>query len=322
MKLRHSVVCAVMAFWWSASAQATDSKLCKQPLTNPTYLQSIGQDAAKAKKEICSAESQIEMNLAYVDFLNSISGWFDPYGGFEGGGSVVDAIKKNISIANTSVTVTLSLVDKLQVELDSFKPNDEIKCTKISGAPSCVELLEEFVQLHADIHNLQTEYERIAILKKLKILRAEWKPFLEHMKAQTWLELLVNRQAYRNESDTFSAPPSSQWIVLHPTVLIENVAAAADGENTQEALGIEVFGMNWWKQDKWYVPSGISALAVYSDRSNINDMGYGLALHFLSSYTIGYTNHGGEDGLTVSVDLIKIFQDKNKAFESYRSAFE
>jgi uncharacterized protein YlbG (UPF0298 family) len=322
MKHKYLGLFSIVAICWSLSVQSTESALCKQALTKPIYLHLVGNEAEKAKSQICAAEDQIDMNIAYIDFLNNIRGWFDQFGGFKDGMYVVDSLKRQITIANPSVTVDLNFSDNLQVGIDTFKPDNESKCIQVSHAINCVEVLEEFIQLHVEIQNLQAETERLKTLKLLKKLRADWKPFLENMKGQTGLELLINRQAYKNDSDTFSGPPSSQWIVLHPTVLIENVASAADGENTQEAIGIEIIGMNWWKQDKWYIPSGASVLAVYSDRTDIKDVGYGVALHFLSNYTLGYTNHSGEDGIFVSMDVIKLFQDKKKVFESYKSAFD
>ena len=64
-----------------------------------------------------------------------------------------------------------------------------------------------------------------------------------------------------------------------------------------EAIGLEIFGANWWKQDQWYVPSGGSVLAPYSDREDVADWGYGLTIHFKNSYTLGYTKHGSDDGV-------------------------
>ncbi|MFH4887075.1 hypothetical protein WL047_21725 [Vibrio alginolyticus] len=322
MKLSYLWLLMAVAFWWSMPAHSTESKLCAQALSKPNYLVEVGQAAEKAKTEICVAESQIDINLAYIDFLGDIRGWFDSYGGFEDSKYVIDALKKRITIANPSVTVDLNLSDELQVGTETFEPVDENKCIQVSSATRCVDVLNEFIKLYGEIQSLAAEPERRETLKKLKKLHADWEPFLEQMKGQTGLELLINRHAYRNDTDTFSGPPSSQWIVLHPIVLIENVSAAADGENTQEALGLEIIGMNWWKQDKWYVPSGASVLAVYSDRTDVDDVGYGVALHFLSNYTIGYTNHDGEDGVFLSVDFIKLFQDKKKVFESYKSAFD
>jgi hypothetical protein len=322
MSLKYFALFAVVSICWSVPAQSKESLLCEQALAKPSYLQGVGIEAEKAKKAICFTKSQIEKNFAYVDFVNNIKGWFDPYGGFEGGGYVVDAIKSHITIANPSVAVDLNLKDNIQVVSESFKPSDESKCVLVSSALNCAEVLEDFIQLYGGIQNLEAERRRRETLEYLKKLRVEWTPFLEHMKGQTWLELAINRRAYKNDSSHFKAPPSSQWIFLHPTLLVEYAAGAADGENAQEALGLEIIGMNWWKQDKWYVPSGASVLAVYSDRSDIKDLGYGVALHFLSDYTVGYTNHDGEDAYFLSVDLIKLFQDKNKAFDSYRSAFD
>ncbi|MDC0948924.1 hypothetical protein OAS86_06255 [Gammaproteobacteria bacterium] len=322
MKLKYLNLLAAVAVWWSIPAQSGVKMLCEQPLTEPSYLQNVGKEAEKAKMEICSAGTERELDLAYVGFLDQIKNWFNPYGGFENGGSVVDSIKKQITIHNRSLVVDMNLVDKIQVGSDSFQPHDKNKCVLVSHAPDCVEVLQEFVELYTEVHKLYAAPERISTLRHLEKLRVEWEPFLDQMKGQTGLELLINRAAYRNDSDTFSAPPSSQWIVLHPTLLVENVSAAAGGEKIKEALGLEIIGMNWWKQDKWYVPSGASALAVYSDRSGFQSLGYGAAIHFLSDYTVGYTNHDGEDGFFVSVDLIKLFQNKNNVYESYKSAFD
>ncbi|PMG27802.1 hypothetical protein BCU94_18785 [Shewanella sp. 10N.286.52.C2] len=322
MKLKYILLVAVILFLWPISAQSTESILCTQTLSKPKYLLEVGQAAIKAKKKICAAESQLDKNLAYFDFLEEIKGWFDRYGGFKDNLFVVDAIRKRITIDNPSVTVDLSIRNKLQVGTDAFEPANEQQCILISQASSCVDVLEDFKQLYVEIQNSQAEAGRLKTLKSLNELKADWEPFLEKMKGQTALELLINQQVYKNDSDTFSGPPASQWIVLHPMVLIENVSAAENGENTQEALGLEIIGMNWWKQEKWYMPSGGSVLAVYSDRADIDDVGYGLALHFQSNYTIGYTNHDGEDGVFISVDLIKLFQDKNKVFDSYKSAFD
>lgn len=323
MKQKYLVTLTSVVIWFflSVSAHSLESKLCKTELPKPSYLIEMGKKAEDAKKEICAAGSVDEMNLAYLRFLDDNLNWFDLYGGFEESKSVIDVIKSHITFANTSVAISLNLNDKIQVEQHSFTPANESTCIEQSGAQHCAQVLEDFVSLYTAIQNLQAEPERRKTLSNLQKLRADWTPFLDQMKGQTWLELMINRNAYKNSTDTFSRPPSSQWIFMHPTVLIENVSAAVDGENTQEALGLEIIGKNWWRQDKWYLPSGGSLLAVYSDRSDIKDTGYGIALHFQSNYTLGITRRGDENGFFVSVDVIKMFQNKKKAFEAYRSAF-
>lgn len=322
MNLKYLRLFIVIAICWSVPAQSNESTLCKQALTKAIYLQEVGAAAEEAKKIICSSESKVEKDQAYYEFLGNIKGWFDPYGGFDGDKSVIDTIQSKILKANIFVQVDFNINGEFTAGGETFKPDDESKCIKVSRSENCAEVIEEFRDLFTEIHRLQVAPEIFTTVTNLQKLRTNWDPFLEHMKGQTWLELLINGYAYKNNTDTFSGPPSSQWIILHPTLLIENVSTAVDGENTQEALGLEIIGMNWWKQDKWYIPSGASVLAVYSDRADIKDTGYGVALHFLSDYTVGYTNHDGEDGFFVSVDVIKLFQDKKNAFESYKSAFD
>jgi hypothetical protein len=84
----------------------------------------------------------------------------------------------------------------------------------------------------------------------------------------------------------FSTPPTVQWIVLHPNIVAENVAASAGGEKVKEALMIELAGANWWKQEQWYLPTGGSITGVYADRADVSESGYGVALHFRSVYSI------------------------------------
>jgi hypothetical protein len=100
--------------------------------------------------------------------------------------------------------------------------------------------------------------------------------------------------------------------------VIENVDAALEGDQTKEALLIEAVGVNWWSERPWYMPSGGSLVALYSDRSATADVGYGVAVHFRGVYTVGYAVHDGDDGVFISVDLLKFFQDKRKIISTYQ----
>ena len=306
----------------SATAYSSEVNLCAEEAIKPVYLKDVGRKAAEARQAICATNSQLDKNLVYANFIDSIRGWFDNYGGFEGGRLLVDSIKRQVTFNQPSIVVDFNLNDDLQVGVDTFKPADQNRCVRQSGAPDCETVLAEFIQLHNQVQKLQAGSLRLDTLKTLRELRAEWDLFIDQMKGQTWLELWVNRKAYANQSNSFARPPSRQWIILHPTVLVEYVDSAADGENFEQALGLELVGMNWWQQDKWYVPSGASLIAVYADRAESRDVGYGVALHFLNDYSIGYTNHDGDEGIFLSVDLIKLFQDKKQAFDSYKSMFD
>lgn len=85
MKFKYLGLSILLSILWGAPAQSKEASLCDQALTQPRYLLEVGEAAAVAKKKICSTDSKIEKDHAYFEFLVSIKGWFDPYGGFEGG---------------------------------------------------------------------------------------------------------------------------------------------------------------------------------------------------------------------------------------------
>jgi len=85
---------------------------------------------------------------------------------------------------------------------------------------------------------------------------------------------------------------------------------------------LEIIGVNWWRNTKWYKPSGVSAIALYTDRAGIDDVGYGVAIHFASKFTLGYADHGGSDGYFISVDLLELLKDKKTLLNEYRGSLE
>lgn len=321
MKVSLIVFSFFLILIWSDISWADEGDICDQDFYKAEFLIDVGAKARLAKEQICSSNSSVEINEIYINFLNDIRNWFSPYGGFKGDYKFVDVVMDHVSSLNPSVSISMNLNGGLDVEGFNFEQKDEEKCLLVSHADECRDVLSEFVQLHNNVQMLQARKDRLEIEHELNKLYMEWEPFLSGMKGQTWLELLVNGHYYRSELDRFSSPPDSQLILLHPVLLFESISGAKDGESNQEALGIEIIGMNWWRQNKWYIPSGASILAVYSDRAGVKDTGYGLAFHFLSDYTLGYTNHDGESGFFISMDVVKLFQNKKRAFNSYREAF-
>jgi hypothetical protein len=212
-----------------------------------------------------------------------------------------------------------------------FRVDDEMRCDAeaqaraarasppLTGA-SCDDALTEFREL---FNFAQATYAAIGARNFARASRGlivEWDRYVDEARAQTPLELFINTRAFRRTETAnagFRPPPNRQWIALHPGLVIENVSEAVDGEDTIQALMIELVGMNWWRQQRAYVPSGFSIVSVYSDRPGVSDVGYGIALHFRSVYTLGFTNHNGDDGVFVSFDLLKLLQDKQKVLEAY-----
>ena len=312
---RQSLVLLSFLF---ATSVALGQGNCPDDLDPAIHLPEVREAAQRAIAASCNGSSEAEMAAAYMTFLDDIAGWFDDFGGFQGDKYPVNNIKSIISqgIAD-SVAVGLSANDTLLVGEEEYVPAAKNTCDQKAGA-DCAVVTDEFISYYTSAQRAYSSIAVGAVIQNIAALRKRWDPFLETMRGQTTLELAINGWWFkRDETTTFSAPPSKQWIVLHPVLLVENVSAAVDGEKTKEALGVELFGVNWWEQDKWYIPSGASVIAMYSDRQDVDDWGYGAALHFKSVYTLGYTYRDGDSGIFVSLDLLKLFQDKNAAFRSY-----
>jgi hypothetical protein len=202
-----------------------------------------------------------------------------------------------------------------------LKKCDERAQSVKSGA-RCRDVLNEFARLFNEAQSFYSLYSAIKTKYQLKSVMKQWDNYLESSRSQTPLELLVNGYFYKkHEASYFKPPPNGQLIVLHPGLVIEDVNGAIDGENTKQSLMVEVIGYNWWQQDTWYLPSGFSYTRIYTDRAGVKDWGDGVSLHFRSQFTLGYSKHKDEEGIFISVDLLKLFEDKQKVFEEYKQHF-
>lgn len=207
-----------------------------------------------------------------------------------------------------------------------FGGEEEIVITSEATTPcsaqkwACWNEVSAFEKIYTYAHKLLSDATAVHTLETLEMLDNQWERFLEKSKSQTIWELWVNSEIFYEESGEhkFKAPPSWQLVLLHPNIIIENVSDALDGEQLKEGLMVEVLGADWWVQDKWYLPSGGAFIATYSDRAGVEDWGYGISVNFASKFTIGAADHGGDIGYFVTVDLLKLLQDKKSVYESYR----
>ena len=149
-------------------------------------------------------------------------------------------------------------------------------------------------------------------------LSNSWDRYMEKSRSQTWLDELLTMGFYSPDKDKLIGPPSTQYFFFHPSILIENVSDAIDGEQQQEAIGLELIGFNWWQAE---VPFGASIGWVYSDRASTKDTGTAIFLHFDNAYTLGYSEHDNDSGWFISVDLLKAFEDKKSKFEVWKKEF-
>lgn len=104
----------------------------------------------------------------------------------------------------------------------------------------------------------------------------------------------------------FLPPPTSQWILLHPNVGMEYVEGAPDGQQFKPLVYIEVFGYNRWRwggSGEMKNALGWSVLASYADRAAIQDLRYGLMMHYHNRFDLGITYNDKDTGVILSIDL-------------------
>lgn len=303
----------------TVKADAVAEETCKPTLDEAKYLPDVRQATFDFINVLqCQSPNDEDAASAYTKLLSALDGWFDRFGGFKGSISPLNRAQTILRLEGERVvTIGVSITDTLMVEDRSFAPADEVKCETVANA-ACGAVLDEFVGFFGEANRVYTLPEIEQTQDRHKGLREEWDPFLTQMRSQTPIELAVNGWWFRrNETDEFAPPPEMQWIVLHPIVLLEYGSGAEDGDEMNEAIGLELFGANWWKKREWYMPSGGSLLALYSDRSEVQDWGIGVAVHFNNVYTVGVADHGGDTSVFLSVDLLKAFHDKKNVFDSY-----
>ena len=92
---------------------------------------------------------------------------------------------------------------------------------------------------------------------------------------------------------------------------------ASDGEQMKEALAVEWLGVNYWN---WKIPFGISAVSTYADRASVKDISHGLMFHVNNKYSFGLTRNGDDNGIFFTLDLLKLFEDKQSNFTKYRDS--
>lgn len=194
----------------------------------------------------------------------------------------------------------------------------DAECQKLSAYNNkdCVEIFRDLSVA------LNTSFEKVlsddidAVYQKLGLYSQQWERYFDKARSQTSVELIVNTFFYRHElrKNEFVPPPICQGIILHPSVIIEYIPDADDGDKQKEALSIEIVGVNWWDSK---IPFGFSTVITCSDRSSVADMGYGLMFHFFNNYSLGATLHKRDPGIFLNVDLLKMFENKKDNLQKY-----
>lgn len=155
---------------------------------------------------------------------------------------------------------------------------------------------------------------------------ALWNRYLYDSKPMLPFDLaltdLFERQWSKSDQypDGFREPPVRQWFLLHPSVAMEYVSAAEDGQQLKPILIVELIGVNYWDNMRRpiNVPllrtfSGASLIVSYADRAGLKDTGVGALFTFDNVYSIGVTRYDSETGVSISLDLANLYREKYKS---------
>jgi hypothetical protein len=300
-------------------AACTHTKIESEITT--AYLPKLRDGAVAVRRVLCEEGGKREQIVAaFTTFVDQLvtDKWFSEYGGFQNSVEPLQEIQHALETGAAIPTISLTNDDKLEVAGHVFGPATPDRCNARTDGRGCGPVFDEFVAYYTYAHNSFSTLGAEAFARTAASLSKQWSVYLDSSRSMTPLELLINSALYkRSETLQFSPPPRIQYIVLHPSLVIENVRAAIGGEKMKEALMIELGGANWWQQNRWYLPTGGSVITVYADRPGVTEFGYGLALHFRSVYSVGYTRHDNDSGVFISFDLLKLVQDKKKVLETF-----
>ena len=170
-----------------------------------------------------------------------------------------------------------------------------------------------------------TYYTKLKLIKIkeaiTELYRKRWDFYFEKTRPQFIWELKLNSDFYnkrRKGKRALQQPPNHQWILLHPSVALEYIDTALDGNRFKQAIVLEVIGYNKWHwraSDGMKRALGVSLITSYSDRSKMHDIGYGVMLHYKHKFSVGYTNRSSNTGYFVSFDLGKTFTEASDELE-------
>ena len=191
-----------------------------------------------------------------------------------------------------------------------------------TGVKTCIELLSSYQAIYSHAQILVQKQYTIPVKKYLQLSQKQWDDFFSKSRSQTSLELTLNSYLWQKNkvAGMYLSPPEMQWIVLHPSVVMEHVPKALSGSRTKEGVMVEILGVNWWEREKWYQLSGASIVSLYSDRAITPVLGHGVALHFGNNLTFGAVKHGESNGFFVSLDVLELYKDKRAMMDSFTGA--
>lgn len=315
-----------------ANAQSAVKQTCSQPFNSGThdFFPKMTKMSKEVRTRFCSFELTdiIQLQNAILDVLIDSEGEFKKLNALKNFKykELVNKAASSVSRSEGVPNLNVRLFGQLGIYIgdEDFLVEDEKMCDeqvqKQWSGSNCAGYLNSFKYTFNFAQNTLAGPLAENVATYLDQLGVQWDDYFKKASSQTIWEMAINGYFFEknNKEYQFLPPPDFQLIVLHPSVAVEYVPNASDGNKSKEAVLIELIGINWWKQEIWFLPSGGSAIVLYSDRAAIQDWGYGISLHFRNNLSLGYSYHHGTGGMFVSLDLWKAFQDKKTMVEKYR----
>ncbi len=323
MKHYISIIILLVSFSFNVEAAETPTKKCGYTSDIEFFQQSLIL-VNEIKHELCSSEKIVytfpeiaEVIEPAVSLLEKEYGrqfpdnvvWIEPWLKILRGIPNYDGKDrlKTFGVAPSPIATALQYgSDKLSPEFDH---RECLKCSK--AIKELGQLLQHLVDgfMERDLTETKNYYA---------VLSNSWDRYLEESRSQTWLDELTTRLFYSPDKEKLIGPPSTQYFFFHPSLLVENVSDALDGEQQKEAIGMELFGFNRWQAA---MPYGASIGWVHSDRQSVKDLGTAIFFHLDNAYTLGYSEHDNDSGWFISVDLLKAFSDKKSDLKAWKKEF-
>jgi hypothetical protein len=316
-----------------------------------TWIKNIQSETCASKEialypELEASKGNVDIVAATNAFHASLQAFFVVLEGDEFNGSMKDKIEANSKTLGKDAPVSKFKPIIFTLPVPGGRPGTGPKgvvkvgkftvgnyrdyialCTDDHAQPLCqswiktVRLLGAMNYLTAEFRKVWNENVLVNFDKPLQRYENTWDDYYEQRKPQMPWEMAVNQIAHRDirTAGYFAMPPDGDWIVMHPALVYSSISAADAGDEKAIALAIELVGYNWWDKR---VLSGLSVVAVTSDREGIEDLGYGLMLHFGSRYSFGWSRYDDDDGWFVSMDLLGVAVDKQKEVKLWTEDFK
>jgi len=208
-------------------------------------------------------------------------------------------------------------------------------CTGESlASPTCrkaYEAAKRFIQYTSATEfllRMYVDFKFQELHEELDLYNQQWEKYFGEARSQYVWELKFNSSRYakkirKQEGDLaksgFKPPPNDQWILLHPSVALEYIDSAAQGDRLREALLLEWIGYNrWtWRGSIMHKPMGLSIVTAISDRASTDTLSHGLVFHYNHRFSVGVTYRAdSKTGIFITYDLAKHITERSAQIES------